>query len=104
MVVIQGDTAVADIYLGEFMRLWNHFYFRDVVRLKAKSGSKLRYSAYLDPILSNWNHKKKRMAFTRVNLAAADKQISTGPASSATARIISGVLCRPVIPTRGSKT
>jgi phosphatidylserine/phosphatidylglycerophosphate/cardiolipin synthase-like enzyme len=50
MVVIRGDTAVADIYLGEFMRLWNHFYFRDVVRrLKAKPGSKLHESAYLAP-------------------------------------------------------
>lgn len=28
MLVIQGDTRVADIYLGEFMRLFNHFYFR----------------------------------------------------------------------------
>ncbi len=28
MLVIRGDTHVADIYLGEFMRLFNHFYFR----------------------------------------------------------------------------
>jgi phosphatidylserine/phosphatidylglycerophosphate/cardiolipin synthase-like enzyme len=50
MVVIRGDTTVADIYLGEFMRLWNHFYFRDVVRrLKAKPESKLHQSAYLAP-------------------------------------------------------
>jgi phosphatidylserine/phosphatidylglycerophosphate/cardiolipin synthase-like enzyme len=28
MLVIRGDTRVADIYLGEFMRLFNHFYFR----------------------------------------------------------------------------
>ena len=31
MLVIRGDTRVADIYLGEFMRLFNHFYFRSVV-------------------------------------------------------------------------
>lgn len=31
MLVIRGDTRVADIYLGEFMRLFNHFYFRFVV-------------------------------------------------------------------------
>jgi phosphatidylserine/phosphatidylglycerophosphate/cardiolipin synthase-like enzyme len=30
MLVIRGDTRVADIYLGEFMRLFNHFYFRFV--------------------------------------------------------------------------
>lgn len=28
MLVIRGDTRVADIYLGEFMRLFSHFYFR----------------------------------------------------------------------------
>jgi phosphatidylserine/phosphatidylglycerophosphate/cardiolipin synthase-like enzyme len=31
MVVIRGDTDVADMYLGEFMRLFRHFYFRDFV-------------------------------------------------------------------------
>lgn len=29
MLVIRGDTRVADIYLTEFMRLFNHFEFRD---------------------------------------------------------------------------
>ena len=28
MLIIQDDTRVADIYLGEFMRVFNHFYFR----------------------------------------------------------------------------
>lgn len=28
MLVIRGDTGIADIYLGEFMRLFNHFFFR----------------------------------------------------------------------------
>jgi phosphatidylserine/phosphatidylglycerophosphate/cardiolipin synthase-like enzyme len=28
MLVIRGDTHVADVYLGEFMRLFNHHYFR----------------------------------------------------------------------------
>lgn len=28
MLLIQGDSRVADIYLGEFMRIFNHFYFR----------------------------------------------------------------------------
>jgi phosphatidylserine/phosphatidylglycerophosphate/cardiolipin synthase-like enzyme len=39
MVVIRGDTRVADIYVGEFMRLFNHFYFRDFVRDAAASAS-----------------------------------------------------------------
>jgi phosphatidylserine/phosphatidylglycerophosphate/cardiolipin synthase-like enzyme len=29
MLIIRSDTRVADIYLGEFMRLYNHFAFRD---------------------------------------------------------------------------
>lgn len=29
MVIICGDTRVADIYLGEYMRLWNHHAFRE---------------------------------------------------------------------------
>jgi len=29
MLIIQGDTLVADIYFTEFMRLFEHYYFRD---------------------------------------------------------------------------
>lgn len=29
MVVVRGNKRVADIYLGEFMRLWNHHAFRE---------------------------------------------------------------------------
>jgi phosphatidylserine/phosphatidylglycerophosphate/cardiolipin synthase-like enzyme len=32
MLVIAGDRRVADIYLGEFMRLHSHYYFRDLIR------------------------------------------------------------------------
>ncbi|MCA1593877.1 MAG: phospholipase D-like domain-containing protein [Acidobacteria bacterium] len=32
MLVIRGDKRVADIYLGEFMRLFNHFYFRYIAK------------------------------------------------------------------------
>jgi hypothetical protein len=30
MLLIRGDTRVADIYLTEFDRIFRHFYFRDV--------------------------------------------------------------------------
>jgi phosphatidylserine/phosphatidylglycerophosphate/cardiolipin synthase-like enzyme len=43
MLVIRGDTRVADIYLGEFMRLFNHFYFRYVTR-RARSTKRTRAS------------------------------------------------------------
>jgi phosphatidylserine/phosphatidylglycerophosphate/cardiolipin synthase-like enzyme len=39
MLVIKGNTTVADIYLGEFMRLWNHFYFRDIANRYANINS-----------------------------------------------------------------
>jgi phosphatidylserine/phosphatidylglycerophosphate/cardiolipin synthase-like enzyme len=40
MLVIRGDTRVADIYLGEFVRLWKHYYFRDVMRRLGSRGAK----------------------------------------------------------------
>jgi phosphatidylserine/phosphatidylglycerophosphate/cardiolipin synthase-like enzyme len=32
MLIIRGDERVADVYLGEFMRIFNHFFVRDLVR------------------------------------------------------------------------
>jgi phosphatidylserine/phosphatidylglycerophosphate/cardiolipin synthase-like enzyme len=32
MLVIKGNTRVADIYLGEYMRLYSHYAFREAVR------------------------------------------------------------------------
>ncbi len=39
MLVIRGDTRVADLYLTEFMRLFYHFYFRYVVDQEANRAS-----------------------------------------------------------------
>jgi phosphatidylserine/phosphatidylglycerophosphate/cardiolipin synthase-like enzyme len=39
MLVIRGDVRVADIYLGEYMRLWNHYAFREWVAAGAPGGS-----------------------------------------------------------------
>ena len=36
MLLIRGDTSVADIYVTEFMRLFNHFYFRYIAQLLAR--------------------------------------------------------------------
>jgi len=36
MVLIRGDTGVADVYLTEFFRLFNHLYFRYVAQETAK--------------------------------------------------------------------
>lgn len=38
MLLIRGDTAVADVYTVEFHRLLNHFYFRQVANRMAEDG------------------------------------------------------------------
>src|SRR5262249_37708024 len=41
MLIIRGDTRVADIYLGEYMRTFAHYAFREAVFLhKQKKGKK----------------------------------------------------------------
>lgn len=47
MLIIQGDTRVADIYLGEFMRVFNHFYFRYLQQ--KRRGPAGRGTAHLTP-------------------------------------------------------
>jgi phosphatidylserine/phosphatidylglycerophosphate/cardiolipin synthase-like enzyme len=48
MLVIRGNTAVADIYLGEFMRLFTHYAFRESLQFKgAKSSKKALVRKYL---------------------------------------------------------
>ncbi len=46
VLVIRGDTRVADVYLGEFMRLFNHFRFRYVTRYR-KTSAKRPPAGYL---------------------------------------------------------
>ena len=52
MLVIRGDRRVADIYLGEYMRLWNHYAFRHWAA-SDKAKSKLNRPDFLDPT-SGW--------------------------------------------------
>jgi phosphatidylserine/phosphatidylglycerophosphate/cardiolipin synthase-like enzyme len=54
MLMIQGDTRVADIYLGEFMRIFNHFYFR-YLQQKFRDADQ-RETAYLAPD-DSWTHR-----------------------------------------------
>lgn len=37
MLVIRGNSAVADVYLGEFMRLFSHYAFRESLKFKTNS-------------------------------------------------------------------
>ena len=51
MLIIRGDTRVADIYLGEFMRLFNHFKFREFANSDNDSStdSDNQFSGFLTP-------------------------------------------------------
>lgn len=40
MVLIQGNKRVADIYLGEYMRLWNHHAFREFLNRPNQGNTK----------------------------------------------------------------
>ena len=57
MLIVRGNTRVADMYLGEFMRLFHHYYFREVYnRITKKKGSGDHTKAYLCPD-SSWVRK-----------------------------------------------
>lgn len=50
MLLIRGNTSVADIYLTEFRRLFNHFYFRHIAQKLAREGrNDPTKAAFLDP-------------------------------------------------------
>ncbi|MBN1316637.1 MAG: hypothetical protein JXA42_14260, partial [Anaerolineales bacterium] len=50
MLLIRGDTHVADVYVTEFERLFNHFYFRHIAQLLARKGQgQPAKAAFLDP-------------------------------------------------------
>ncbi|WP_168293075.1 phospholipase D-like domain-containing protein [Rhizobium leguminosarum] len=49
MVLIRGDTRVADVYLTEFLRLHEHFYFRDAANSMAGKG-KDEEGAFLEEV------------------------------------------------------
>ena len=47
MLLIRGDTRVADIYMTEFDRVFRHFYFRDIANELAAKGDAAK-GAFLD--------------------------------------------------------
>jgi phosphatidylserine/phosphatidylglycerophosphate/cardiolipin synthase-like enzyme len=47
MVVIRGGTRVADIYFGEFMRIFDHLYSRYIVEKLKKEGKSDPDSGFL---------------------------------------------------------
>lgn len=54
MLVIRGNTRVADIYFGEFMRVFDHHYARYVVRLISDEGRSDPDAGYLKEKATDW--------------------------------------------------
>ncbi len=53
MLVIRNHQRVADIYLGEFMRLYTHFAFREAVKIARDNGEEW-LPKYLEPKAADW--------------------------------------------------
>lgn len=53
MLLIRGDTRVADIYLTEFDRIFRHFYARQTINRLAEQGKPLTEAKFLDET-SGW--------------------------------------------------
>ncbi len=49
MLLIRGDTRVADIYMTEYDRIFRHFYFRDIANQLARDGRGGDQAIFLDP-------------------------------------------------------
>jgi phosphatidylserine/phosphatidylglycerophosphate/cardiolipin synthase-like enzyme len=66
MLLIRGDTRVADIYLTEFDRIFRHFYTRDAINSFAKHGSTRNpleldaTAAWIDPHFQSGTYKNNR--------------------------------------------
>ena len=54
MLVIPGSTRVADIYFGEFMRVFDHLYSRYVVAKMKESGTSNPDAGYLKESWKDW--------------------------------------------------
>ena len=54
MVVIRGNRRVADIYLGEYMRLWEHYAFREWLGRARRPTVALQEPWHLDPTDRWW--------------------------------------------------
>jgi phosphatidylserine/phosphatidylglycerophosphate/cardiolipin synthase-like enzyme len=54
MLVIRGDTRLADIYFGEFMRIFNHHYTRYVIALLKSEGTQDPNEGYLKRTTAEW--------------------------------------------------
>jgi phosphatidylserine/phosphatidylglycerophosphate/cardiolipin synthase-like enzyme len=67
MIITRGNQRVADIYLGEFMRLYSHFAFRESRRFRGerKPAKPLRTDAWWRDYFGNSERSTRRKYFAR---------------------------------------
>ena len=67
MLVIRGNTRVADIYLGEFMRLYSHFAFRESLQWRDPDDppKPLRTDDWWQDYFGNTPRSRRRVCFAR---------------------------------------
>lgn len=67
MVVIRGNTRVADIYFGEFMRIFDHLYSRYIAEKMKKAGTSNPDAGFLKENAEDWvpEHFKGRKDLRR---------------------------------------
>lgn len=72
MLVIRGNTRVADIYLGEFMRLYSHFAFRESLQWRKPDDppKPLRTDDWWQDYFGNTTRSMRRQAFARSQMVA----------------------------------
>jgi hypothetical protein len=71
MLIVRGNTRVADIYFGEFMRVFDHHHARYLVRVLTDEGRsdpetgylKERTSGWLPPHFNPASYKSKRRRY-----------------------------------------
>lgn len=79
MLIIRGDQRVADIYLTEFNRIFNHYYFRSVVEATSDAGAGASDdSLFLRETADEWlvKYKPGKLRQKRVDLYASMKGFS----------------------------
>ncbi|WP_194972516.1 phospholipase D-like domain-containing protein [Aquiflexum lacus] len=74
MLLIQGDSAVSDVYTVEFFRLQTHFYFRQVANRMSESGTNDPEIRFLDPT-DSWVKKH----FTKGNYRYLRREMMGAP-------------------------
>jgi phosphatidylserine/phosphatidylglycerophosphate/cardiolipin synthase-like enzyme len=67
MLVVRGNTRVADIYLGEFMRLYSHFAFRESLQWRKPDDppKPLRTDDWWRDYFGNTPRSRRRVCFAR---------------------------------------